>query len=347
MMQDISVIICAYTEKRWDELVAAVESVQRQTLQPREIIAVIDHNPDLFLRAQRTLSGVIIIENHGDKGLSGARNSGWTAAIGEIVAFLDDDAVAQPNWLENLAVCYTGPEVMGVGGKIIPLWEVNHPRWFPEEFNWVIGCTYRGMPGRNAPIRNLIGANMSMRRTILAAEGGFRESFGCDKGTNPTRGIQKWFNHYAGDEETEFCIRASQHHEGSTWLYTALAAIQHRVSAGRTRWSYFLWRCYDEGLGKASLVRLHTSSTALSTERTYTFKVLPKGIIRGLVDTFLLRDLAGVFQAIAIVIGLAVTAVGYFIGSISSRITDSTDADLTPMRHHRTMEVSPPSRFSN
>jgi glycosyltransferase involved in cell wall biosynthesis len=346
MASEISVIICAYTEKRWNELVAAVASVQCQTLPPKDIVVVIDHNPSLLLRVQENLSDVLAIENHGDKGLSGARNSGWMTAQGEIVAFLDDDAIAEPDWLEKLAVCYGNPEVVGAGGKIVPIWRTNRPSWFPDEFNWVVGCTYRGLPTRNARIRNVIGANMSIRRNILVAMGGFRESFGCDKDTNTSQGrTLKWFNHSAGDEETEFCIRVSQQLPSSVWLYASSAVVQHQVSAERTRWAYFLWRCYDEGLGKASLVKLHNTQTGLSSERVYTFRVLPRGVARGLADTILRFDPTGVLRAGAIVVGLAVTTVGYLAGSLSSRIADFSSADQTSMSQHHTAEALPPVKI--
>src|SRR5438067_543241 len=90
-IDDISVIICAYTEERWSDLVAAVESVQKQTLSPREIIVVIDHNPGLLKRAREHVSGVVTIENADARGLRGARNSGIAVAQGQIIAFLDDD----------------------------------------------------------------------------------------------------------------------------------------------------------------------------------------------------------------------------------------------------------------
>jgi glycosyltransferase involved in cell wall biosynthesis len=338
----ISVIICAYTEKRWDDLVAAVESVQQQTLPASEIIIVVDHNLDLLLRVRENLLGVIAIENGESKGLSGARNSGAVVAQGTVLAFLDDDAIAEPDWVEKLAACYTSPNIVGVGGKIEPLWSVAPPSWFPSEFNWVIGCTYQGMPTKNTPVRNIIGANMSVRRDILLSVGGFRASFGCNKDTSMASANLRWFHHYAGDEETEFCIRVTQLLPGSVWLYTTSAVIEHRVTAQRTRWAYYVWRCYDEGLGKASLVKLHKVRTALSSERTYTFKALPRGIMRGLVDTFFRRDLTGVLRAGAIVVGLAITIVGYLIGSISSRIADFGEADLVHVRHPRSVEASSP-----
>ncbi len=200
MASEISVIICAYTEKRWPELVSAIASIQHQTLPPSEIIIVIDHNPDLLRRVQALEAEVIAIGNSGAKGLSGARNSGWTRARGEIIAFLDDDAIAEPNWLENLAACYADPAVVGVGGKIAPLWETRRPSWFPEEFDWVVGCTYRGMPTSNAPVRNVIGANMSIRRSALIAAGGFHEALGWDRDANASQEKSQWFSSAVGDE---------------------------------------------------------------------------------------------------------------------------------------------------
>src|SRR5437870_245449 len=92
-IDDISVIICAYTEERWNDLVAAIESVQQQTLPPREIIVVVDHNPNLLERTRQQGSRVVIVENMEARGLRGARNSGLTVAQGNIIAFLDDDAM--------------------------------------------------------------------------------------------------------------------------------------------------------------------------------------------------------------------------------------------------------------
>jgi len=319
---DISVIICAYTEDRWDDLVASVESVQQQTLSPREIIVVVDHNPNLLKRVREHIAGVLAVENREVKGLSGARNSGVTVAQGAVIAFLDDDAIAETNWLEHLAACYTDPHVLGVGGKIEPLWLGTRPAWLPEEFYWVVGCTYRGMPEAVQPIRNPIGANMSVRRHTLMAVGGFRESFGCNHDTTE-KGVAfvgpKWLQHHAGDEETEFCIRVTRQWPDAVWLYTPSATVQHRVPVQRTRWTYFLWRCYDEGLGKSTIVRLHGIRAGLSSERTYTFKILLLGVMRSLTDTLFHRDPAGLARAATIIVGLAATTAGFLAGSLLVR----------------------------
>ena len=103
---DISVVICVYTEQRWDDFLLAIDSVKQQSISPKEIIVIVDHNPRLLERVLAHVSGVVVAENSELRGLSGARNSGIGAARGAVIAFLDDDAVAAPDWLEELSVGY-------------------------------------------------------------------------------------------------------------------------------------------------------------------------------------------------------------------------------------------------
>lgn len=299
-----SVVICAYTEERWDDLLAAVESVKRQTVRAQEIIVVIDHNPALLDRVRTALVGVITAENSQPRGLSGARNSGIAAASGAVVAFLDDDAIAAPDWLQQVLAGYDGPQVIGVGGAITPHWDEGRPAWFPEEFDWVVGCTYRGMPSAPAPVRNLIGANMSLRRDVFATVGGFRSDIGRI-GSLPL-----------GCEETELCIRARQHWPEAIITYVPAAQVFHRVPTRRGRWSYFQSRCYAEGLSKAMVSRLVGTSDGLASERSYTLRTLPLGIVRGL-DAALWGDPDGFKRAMAIVGGLGITTAGYVTGRFS------------------------------
>lgn len=301
MTADFSVIICAYTEARWHELVAAVTSVQQQRVGAREIIVVIDHNPGLLERTRIHLPQVTAIANHKVPGPSGARNSGIATARGKIVAFLDDDAVAAPDWLEQLLAGYEDVNVAGVGGAIVPAWTEGRPAWFPAEFDWVVGCSYRGMPERVAFVRNLIGCNMSYRRELFAAIGDFRLGYSCD--------------------ETEFCIRLRQQQPQKVLLYRPQARVYHRVPASRATWRHFRSRCYLEGGSKAVVSWLLGSRDALASEWAYTPKTLPRGIAQGLADTLLGHDKAGVARAAAIVVGLTMTTLGYLTGAI--RVTET------------------------
>lgn len=321
---NISVIICAYTEDRWDDLIAAVESVRRQTLSPCEIIVVIDYNPHLLKRAQEQLLDAVLVENRRPRGISGARNSGIEVAKGNIIAFLDDDAIAEPNWIEHLVVCYADPHIAGVGGKIEPFWRGARPSWLPDELNWVVGCTYRGMPLKACAahnkgegiVRNPIGANMSIRKDVLMSVNGFHESLG--KGAS---GIgSRWLQKDVVDDDTEVCMRVTRQHPHYKFYYTPTAIIWHSVPAQRASWSYLLRRSYAEGLAKAMLVGMHGAHMGLSSERSYTFKVLPLGIIRGVTDALLHHDPAGLARAGAIVAAFMATLSGYVVGSAVTQI---------------------------
>jgi GT2 family glycosyltransferase len=301
---DVSVVICCYTEARWDDLREAIDSVARQTVPPREIAVVVDHNPRLYERLRAELSTLSIVENREGRGLSGGRNTGIAVTTGAVVAFLDDDAAAEPDWLQRLTEPYADPQVLGVGGRIEPSWRTARPGWFPAEFNWVVGCSYKGLPETTAPVRNLIGASMSFRRAVFEGVGGFRSELGYDG------------SRLLGDEETELSIRARQRWPEGTLLYEPSARVHHRVPASRTRWRYFRDRCYGEGLAKAQTAQLVGASDGLSSEWVHTLRTLPLGVLRGLGDVLAHGDVSGFGRAVAITAGLAVTTAGYLAGTL-------------------------------
>jgi len=280
---------------------------------PAETILVVDHNVALHERARRELNGVKVVENESVQGLSGARNSGLAAATGRIAVFMDDDAEADPDWLSHLIAPYADVHVIATGGRVVAAWPERRPRWMPEEFDWVVGCSYRGLPETEADIRNPIGCSMSVRRDDALRAGGFRSEMGR-VGAVPS-----------GCEETDLAIRLGRLMRGSRIVYEPAATVRHHVAPARTRWSYFWSRCYREGISKAILARLEGSSRALASERTYALKVLPLGVLRG-VGTALGGDLAGILRAAAIVGGLYVTALGYLAGEIQARRLPPADA---------------------
>jgi GT2 family glycosyltransferase len=289
------VVVCAYTEDRWDDITDSLQSLRAQTVPPAQVLLVADHNDALAERARAAFPDVDVLANSGPRGLSGARNTGVAAATGEVVAFLDDDAAAEPDWLELLLAPYADPLVAGVGGSARPRFDVPPPGWLAEEFHWVIGCSYRGQPDHIAEVRNFIGANMSFRRPIFATAGPFTDGIGR-VGTRPV-----------GCEETEFCIRVRRAVPDARLLYVPGAAVRHRVTAGRLTARYYLNRCWSEGLSKALVARAVGSEAALASERTYATRTLPAAVLRALREGRAAR--AG-----AIVVGLAVTAVGYAWG---------------------------------
>jgi glycosyltransferase involved in cell wall biosynthesis len=303
----VSVVICAYTERRWDDLVGAVESISNQSVPARQTIVVIDNNPQMLARARMSLPEVTTVANTGARGAGPSRNAGVCAADGEILGFLDDDAQAAPDWIARALVALDDGDVLGVGGTIDPAWERGRPIWFPPEFDWVVSCTYPGLPTAPAPIRNLIAANMFMRRAEFLEIGGFRAGFG-KVGNRPE------------PEETDLCIRANQHFPGRTFVYDPAVRVRHRVPHERANLRYFVSRCFNEGLGKASMVRTVGPRDGLAAERIYTTRTLPRGVGRGLKEVVTGRDRGGGARSAAIVAGLGITTAGYARGTLLRRV---------------------------
>jgi glycosyltransferase involved in cell wall biosynthesis len=313
-VRDYSVVICVYTEARWDQICAVVQSLRVQSLPSAEIIIVVDYNHALYERLVAAMPDVTVTENTDAKGLSGARNTGAALARGEIIAFIDDDATAHPDWLKFFNEGYVNPAVVGVGGMTLPNWQTERPSWMPEEFYWVIGCNYIGMPPSGAPVRNLLGGNMSFRREVFDLIDGFQTGIGRTAHKRPL-----------GCEETEFCIRLGQKSPGALLVIENEAMISHFIPAQRCKFSYFLSRCYAEGLSKAQVTANVGSGDGLSSERAYVTRTLPLGVLRGVADLFRGRP-AGLGRAGAIIAGVSVTAVGYLAARLSRDTTKSGQA---------------------
>jgi glucosyl-dolichyl phosphate glucuronosyltransferase len=306
IMTSVSVVICAYTLDRWQPLKASVQSCLNQTELPNEIVIVIDHNDELFNCAKAAFDSAIVIENISTKGLSGARNSGVAVSSGDVVTFLDDDAFAEPTWLEELTKPLVDPLVCGVGGWIVPFWEAGEATWFPETFYWVLGCSYLGLPTTDAPIRNPIGANMAIRRRVFDEVGGF------------TSGLGRIGAALFGSEETELCIRYSKKHPNEYFMLAHRAVVDHRVPSSRLSWHYFWTRCWAEGLSKAGVSSLVGPSSGLATERRYVFNALPREFFQSL-RLVARQPRTALAKASLIVVGTLITAAGYVKGVVALR----------------------------
>ena len=308
-MMHRGVVICAYTMERWGLLERAVASVERQDV-PCELAIVIDHNDELFVRCRARWPAHVVLTNRFGQGLSGARNSGVGAiAAADVVAFLDDDAQASPDWLRTLTAPFENATVGLVGGHVEPEWALAQPAWFPPEFLWVVGCSYVGLPDVAGDVRNPIGASMAVRRTVFDDVGLFVHGIGRI-GLVPL-----------GCEETELSIRAGR--SGYRVRYEPSSRVRHHVPASRATVRYFVRRCYAEGISKAVVARSVGSGAALETERRYVTRTLPLGAFRSLnpwgPGSFL--------QAAMIVSGCAAAGSGYVVGSMRrGQLAGSADA---------------------
>ena len=230
----VSIIIC--THKRYEDLKEAVASLSVQTYRDFEIIVVVDGNRELYDRI--SMGGVDkVILNEENLGLSESRNRGIKEGKGDIIAFFDDDAIADRNWLEELMKMYEERGAIAAGGKLVPLWIAKEPGFLPEEYYWLIGATHKGFADGVGEVRNTFGSNISFRADVIKALGGFRGEMGV-RGKGLLQG-----------EETEFCERMKNVF-GHGVMYNPDAVVYHKIFPERLKIGFLLRRAFWQGYSK-------------------------------------------------------------------------------------------------
>jgi GT2 family glycosyltransferase len=309
--RDVTVVIACHSEQRWGSIVAAVRSVEAQTRPPAAIVVAVDHNDVLARRLHDQLPEVKVVRNDSQQlGASATRNAGAAAVTTSITAFLDDDETATRSWLASLVEPFEHADVVGTGGRYRPRWLSGRPTWFPDEFGWVVGSAFTGMPTTTARVRNVWSGNMAVRTEEFRAVGGFRVGFGKLAGRSRP-------------EDTDLCIRMAAH--GGRWVYVPDAVIDHDVPAERSTFGFFVRRSFAEGWGKVELRRQLDTSEALRDESSYLTRTLPIGFARHLRD-----GRRGIVRAGAIGAGLVSAGVGAMLAAGYALLPGRNEAgDLT------------------
>jgi len=288
---------------------ARVESLYAQHTPPDQIVVVIDYNRELFDRAQREFSGVDVVENVETKGLSGARNTGIEHAHGDVIAFLDDDAAAHVDWLDRIALHYRDDSVTGWAATSRPCGPAPGPGGSCPNTTglWVVRTSGCRPPPTMCATSSVRTCRFAVRYSPKSADSRTR----CGRiGVLP-----------AGCEETELCIRARTENPTIRLVYDPAAIVDHYISVDRLDLSYFLARCYREGISKAGVARLSDTNKALENERTYVWSVLPRAAWREL-------RVGAPLTALLVYVGVALAGVGFVRGRLPRR------PSLTTGRRH-------------
>jgi glucosyl-dolichyl phosphate glucuronosyltransferase len=279
-MTTVSIIIPAYTLDRWTLIHKAVCTAADQSVPISEVVLCVDNNDDLLRRANAEWSDHPVIRvapnrynhladvsghmrAHGSPrrfGGGSARNSAAEEASADVLVFLDDDAWAEPDWIERLLVVYDRPDVVAVGGASLPDYETARPDWFPTNFDWVFGCSYDGLPVEAAPSRRLFGGNLSVRREAFFEVGGF-QSFDFD--------------------DLDMCMRLAARYGERSLYYEPRAVMHHFVPAERVTWRYFCRRCFFVNSEKVLAFRDMGEAANLRAEAEFVWRAV-RGAVRQL-----------------------------------------------------------------
>lgn len=299
--------------KRYDDICDAIESVAEQSYSPVEIVVVVDGNQELADRLRDQYSGsaeVLVHCNEQNYGLSYSRTKGVELSSGEVIAFLDDDAIAQPDWIEELARGYEQTDAIAVGGKMVPKWVAGKPPFLPEEFYWLIGVNYGDRLEDWTEVRNTLGSNMSFRRDVFDTVGGFDEQVGLT-GDNQIQA-----------EETELAMRMHDTF-GKGMLYNPDAVVAHKVFDYRTDPVWLLRRAFWQGYSKCAVEQLDVDGPA-SEEADFLAHLLFSSVPQRLVRLVCEPAVNKVKQLMMLLLLTACVGVGYVyrlarsnVGSVS------------------------------
>lgn len=238
----ISAVVC--TRNRALYLHKALDSLAAQTLAPdsHEIIVVdngsLDDTKEVFNSFSECVNWCYVYEPI--IGVSRARNTAWRNARGEYVAFLDDDAIASPEWLAKYLDAFDryGPGVGSIGGKVDLIWEAPKPTWLSNELLGILSLyDYSNVPLVLSEQQWMSICNLAYPKKVLEAVGGLREDLGR-KGNKLLAGADK-------------ALRRELDLRGLRSIYHPDIVVRHHVSPARLTKSWFRKAGYWQGASAA------------------------------------------------------------------------------------------------
>ncbi|MDB2244333.1 glucosyl-dolichyl phosphate glucuronosyltransferase [Halorubrum ezzemoulense] len=299
----VSVVVCTYTLDMYEHFREAADSVLDQTYDDVELVVVVDGTPDVYDR---------VVEDYGDRedaivscndenlGLLASRNRGAELATGDVVAFIDDDAVADEVWAERLVRAYEEEDAIAAGGKMTPEWIAGKPSFLPKEFYWLVGVTHKGFADGPGEVRNTFGSNISFRADVFEEVEGFDVDIGGRKGDKNLQG-----------GETELCARMREKYERGVW-YDPEAVVAHKVFDYRTEFWWLVDRAFWQGYSKRAMETLVPESSGEEGEflGDLVTEFVPERV-KGLVRS---PSIAAVVQLVILVVFTGCVGGGYLYG---------------------------------
>lgn len=306
----LSIVVTSYTLDRLNDIIELLDSIKAQTYDHTETILVVEKSVELFDRIKRyaeenAIPNVKVVFNHGEQGLSAARNLGSKEAKGHIIAFIDDDALPFRDWAEEMVKTYEDDSVIGATGPALPLWEDKSMTWFPQEFYWIIGCTawYASSETKGiTPVRNVWGMNMSFRREAFDLAGTFSSDIG---------GIQGRRLH---GEEVDLSLRVKRK-TGKRIVYNPKAKVQHKTYKRRVSSRFIARNSYWIGYTRPMLKRIYPETEAgtnlLGTEYQLLSRILTR-LLPNILKDFFKKPIIAWRKLSVTIITLSFVAIGYF-----------------------------------
>lgn len=263
----ISIIICTYNREGY--IVNALESLYNQTLNKSvfEVIVVDNNSTDNTEKIcheyiQTHTNANFQYYNETKQGASFARNLGAEKALSPLLCFMDDDAIANPHYLERILYFFnTYPEANGLGGKIIPKYIPTEPKWMSYYVSSLVGnFDYSKQVTLFGKNKYPLESNMIVRKSDFEQVGGFNTALPGVVG-----------NLRIGGEGKEFFLKLKA--LGKKIYYDPQVCVEHIVEVKKLTKDY-MYRVAS-GIGRGERVRtLQISKMAFAKKWIeYVFKL--------------------------------------------------------------------------
>ena len=298
----VSVVVCSYTMDRYDVFTEAVESALTQTYEPLEVVLVIDGNPEVYDRAVADFGdreNVVVHDNEENRGISFSRTKGAELASGEIVAFIDDDGVAEADWIATHVKTYEETDAVAVAGYVAPNWVADKPDFVPAEFYWLVGCTETGFAEDGEEIRNGYGSNVSYRRDVFLDVGGYD----VNTGRKGDRHVQA--------HEAPVGIRIREAY-GRGVIYIEDAVVHHTLFDYRGEFRWLVFRSFWQGFSKRVMELLYPG--AQGNESAFLKDLFVRALPSRAKRTVAERSTEPIKEAVAILVFTGAVGLGYLYG---------------------------------
>lgn len=297
----VSIIICTYSEERFEDFIQASRSAQSQTYSNTEIVLVIEGD-SLYQKAQRRLDGqeFRFIKDEGSN-LAEARNIGGENASGDILAYTDDDVILSDTWAENIVKTFKEYNVAAVTGPSNPIWVDNErrPTRLPREFGWLVGITDPNFDTKGY-VRNGYGCNLSIEAEAFQKVNGFDPGLGKDQGLN----LQA--------EDADICSRI-QSETNKKVYFNPDVYISHKVYSEQLSYTTLINRAYLQGYTKSIF---QEKGNEISTEQDYLKYILFQTIPRYLRNIFSHKPHIALTSVIFVIIYTIATGLGFLRGRL-------------------------------
>jgi len=315
MVTTISIVVTSYSIQQTKDIQELLDSIKRQSYPDIETMFVVERSHELYTilkEKENNFPGLKVIFNDTAPGMAASRNIGAKESTGQIIAFVDDDAVLTNKWAEETARSYDSDSgIIGLTGPIVPLWEEPSMGWFPHEFYWLFSCTYYDWI-EPREVRNGYGTNISFRKEVFD-KGLF---FATGLGSVGSKNGDEFKKQKTTAEETELSLRIRRI-TGQIIKYNPKIIVKHKVYKFRYTTKYIWKRAYIEGNSKMMIRKSfrvnengeHSLKTEHDLLRRIMFKLFPN-----ILGEFFTKPEIAWRRLRVTVIALSAVACGYYSG---------------------------------